>query len=126
HLFSFNLVNRSAVDLSVGEDIEDLGPAFSPNGLQIAFGRRQLDPALSTGGRQLWLMGRDGAAPNTITEKPEYKYSQFTWHPTLNQLAFVRFNNVVFTDPPEVWIIDLDTRIGTRLVISGFNPQWIP
>jgi Tol biopolymer transport system component len=126
HLLSFNLVNQRAVDLSIGDQVEDLSPSFSPDGLQIAFGRRLIDPAISAGGRQLWLMGRDGAAPTAITERPTFKYNQFVWHPFENQVAFVRFDNVALTAPPEIWLLDLGTRNGFRLVIGAFSPQWIP
>jgi hypothetical protein len=126
HLFSFNLVNRRALDLSLDELVEDLAPSFSPDGIQIAFARRSIQEGSSPLGRQLWVMGRDGAAPVQLTDNPPYKYNQFSWHPGGETIAFVRFNNVELTAPPEVWVIEASTGVGTRLVIGAYAPAWIP
>lgn len=109
---------------------EDFSPAFSPNGRTLAFTRRYLDEERWTPGRQIWLMSLPGgiAAPvqaKAMTEAPDYLYTALSWHPDGNSLAAVRFDKVLLTEPPEIWLLALDGS-AIRLVIGGYQPQWLP
>lgn len=111
--------------LTHGDDVEDLAPAFSLDGGRIVFARRYLDEYRWTPGRQVWVMYADGSIPRQLTHDPNYLYTAFAWHPQGRQVAAVRFNTTLLTDPPEIWLLGLDGE-ALRLVIGGFSPQWIP
>ncbi len=109
---------------------EDFWPAFSPDGSILAFTRRFLDEARWTPGRQIWLMSLPGGgtAPvqiQPLTDAGDYLYTWLTWHPEGDRLAAVRFNVTLLTEPSEIWLLGLDGS-AIRLVIGGFQPQWIP
>lgn len=109
---------------------EDFSPAFSPNGVTLAFTRRYLDEVRWTPGRQIWLMtlSAGGTYPSQLrplTNSPDFLYTGLTWHPDGTRLAAVRFNVTVLTEPPEIWLLDLRGE-SVRLVIGGFSPRWIP
>ena len=110
--------------------VEDFSPAFSPNGVTLAFTRRFLDDERWTPGRQIWLMTMPAAGSNPsqikpLTTSPDYLYTALAWHPDGTKLAAVRFNVTLLTEPPEIWLLDLGGG-AVRLVIGGFSPQWIP
>jgi Tol biopolymer transport system component len=71
-------------------------------------------------------MRADGSEKEMLTDDPDYKYSAFAWSPDGSQIAVVRSNTTLLTDPPEVWLVDVDTGEAIQLVIGGFAPQWIP
>ncbi len=124
-------INGSRTNLLTEDPLaEDFWPDFSPDGTVLAFTRRYLDEERWTPGRQVWLMSLPGgvAAPSQIrqlTEAKDYLYTWLTWHPNGSQLAAVRFNVTVLTEPAEIWLLGLDGS-ALRLVIGGFQPQWIP
>lgn len=124
HLFAYT-ENRNAVNLSNEMWAEDLNPAFSPNGRWLAFARRFNDEFRWIPGRQLMVMPAEGGQVTPLTNDEEYKYTSFAWHPSGDMIAAVRFNALSFTSPSEIWIVDLLGQ-STRLIIGGFNPQWIP
>lgn len=113
-------------DLSQAFDLEDKDPAFSPDGTRLAFSRRYLDPGRWTPGRQLWVMTADGSQAQALTAEPAYHHYAFAWSPDNTQIAYVRFDPTLLTQPPELWIINADGTNPIQLVIGGFAPQWMP
>ncbi|MBW8009949.1 MAG: hypothetical protein FVQ83_01730 [Chloroflexi bacterium] len=126
HLISFNLETYQISDLTVSDDLEDIGAVFSPSGVVLAFARRQIDEEGWSPGRQLWLMRADGREVRMLTDDPTYKHTAFAWRPDGTQIAYVRFNQTLLTAPSELWVIDADGRNALRLVIGGYAPQWLP
>lgn len=126
HLLSFLPVNGIITNLSNLDDVEDSSPAFSPDGAWLAFARKFLSPDRWTPGRQLWLMRPTGGEAFPLTDAPLYNHSAFAWHPDGKQIAYVRSNQATFSEPPEIWLIDIEQRQPLRLVIGGFAPRWIP
>ena len=37
-----------------------------------------------------------------------------------------RFDNIVLIDPPEIWLMDVNSGEKMQLIINGVSPQWIP
>jgi Tol biopolymer transport system component len=106
--------------------VEDANPVFSPDGANLAFGRKYLDIARWTPGRQLWLMHADGAEARPLTDEANFNHYDFAWNPTGDQLAYVRFNKDTLTEPPEIWLINADGSNATQLITGGYSPQWVP
>jgi Tol biopolymer transport system component len=125
HLFRYYL-DGSKEDLTQIEVMEDTAPVFSLDGEYLAFARKFLDVKLWTPGRQLWLMNMTSGETSQWTNAPLYNHYDFAWSPRGDQLAYVRFNQTVLTEPPEIWLIDIDTRLQSRLVQEGYAPQWVP
>ena len=126
HLWRFEYPTAQSSNLSIDQALEDVTPAYSPDGKQIAFGRRYLDSDRFNIGSQLWLMQADGSFPRQITNNPDFNHADFAWHPDGGFLAFVRHKQTTLIDPPEIWIIRSDGSDAVRLVIGGYVPQWMP
>jgi Tol biopolymer transport system component len=126
HLIVLDYGTGSIIQLSSGNYLEDATPMFSPDGNQIAFGRRYLDSDQWTLGRQLWVMDAGGRDASQLTAEPNFFHTAFAWSLDGGQLAFVRYNQTSLTDPPEIWLISAEGTNPVRLMIGGYSPQWIP
>jgi Tol biopolymer transport system component len=126
HLWRFEYPTAERANLSEDISLEDVTPAFSPNGVQIAFGRKFLDNERWSPGSQFWLMNKDGKNQLQISDNPDYNHADFAWHPNGQLLAFVRHKQTNLSEPPEIWIMATDGSDAVRLVIDGYVPQWIP
>ena len=114
------------LDLTRQNDLEDMAPAFSPDGGWIAFARKQVGAPGWSQGRQLWLMRSDGAEARSLTADLAYNYYDFAWRADSAQIAFVRSNQNALADPPELWLVNADGSELVQLVIGAFSPQWAP
>jgi Tol biopolymer transport system component len=126
HLMLYQRSTGSRIDLSSGSELEDTDPVFSPDGRRMAFARRSLDPAHWTPGRQLWLMDAGGGRAVQISDAALYNHYAFAWSPDSSQLAYLRSNNTAFTQPPELWVLNVESGVMTQLTKGGYAPQWIP
>ena len=126
HLLRYLLDGSDAQDLTGQDGIEDAVPAYSPDGVWLAFARKFLGVRQWSPGRQLWLLRLSDGESYPLTNDPLYNHYDFAWSPAGNRLAFVRFNQSTLTEPPEVWTIDPGTGQATQIIISGYAPQWIP
>jgi Tol biopolymer transport system component len=126
HLILFNRRDRSSQDLTAGKGfLEDTTPVFSPDGSNLAFARKFLDNARWTPGRQLWLLEVDKTGAVQYTDNPNFNHFDFAWSPDGSQLAYVRFNQTTLNEATEIWLIDTNNGLTTRLIQGGFAPQWI-
>ena len=125
-LLRFDYPDGNASNLTQENNVEDANPVFSPDGANLAFGRKYLDIARWTPGRQLWLMHADGDEAHPLTDEAHFNHYDFAWSPTGDQLAYVRFNKDTLTEPPEIWLINADGSNATRLITGGYSPQWVP
>jgi Tol biopolymer transport system component len=126
HLRRFSRQDEKIEDLTQRANLEDAAPVYSPDGTLLAFGRKYLDIAHWTPGRQLWVMRPDGSEAQPLTDEPHHNHYDFAWHPSGNQIAYVRFNQTLLIEPPEVWIVEVGTGRARQLIAGGYSPQWIP
>ncbi|MEJ2485125.1 MAG: Ig-like domain-containing protein [Anaerolineales bacterium] len=129
-LMVYQVGGKNITTLTEDPLAEDFSPAFSPDGLTLAFTRRYLDEDRWTPGRQIWLMAFPGISSTAtqllpLTDSPSYMYTGIVWHPDGKKLAATRFDVTLLTEPPEIWLFELNGN-AIRLVIGGFNPQWVP
>jgi Tol biopolymer transport system component len=107
-----------------GEDgFDDSAPAWSPDGEQIAFTRKQ--PKVLTG-RQLWLMAADGSSTQPLTDEPMVNYGPPHWSPDGRYLLTQRFELDSQSDIAGIWLFDLQTNRLQEVVPAGFYPNWLP
>lgn len=126
HLLRYAVEGGPVEDLTRGAEMEDVSPAHSPDGLLLAFARKRLDLQGWTPGRQLWLMLPDGSQARQLTRDDDYTYYGLAWSPDSAQLAYMRFNQSLMTDPPELWLLDAATLQARQLILGGHSPRWIP
>ncbi len=126
HLMRFNRLDGSVLDLTQDDRIEDASPAYSPDGVFIALGRKYLDTVHWSPGRQIWLMLANGKDAHPLTDDPDFNYFDFAWHPDNDQIAAVRFNQTSPTDLPEIWLVNPINTQAVQLIIGGYSPRWIP
>jgi Tol biopolymer transport system component len=126
HLLLYDWHTGKTQDLTAIEGIEDAVPAFSPDGSQLAFARKYLDTQHWTPGRQLWLMRLSDHQAHPLTNDPLYNHFDIAWSPSGRWLAYVRFNQSLMTEPPEVWWIDPLTGETAPAALGGYAPLWIP
>jgi Tol biopolymer transport system component len=119
-------LDGTQVDLTQADDVEDSSPVYMPDGSKLYFARKFLDIQRWTPGRQIWRMNADGSGAIAMTDEPYHNHYDLAWSPDGAHLAYVRFNKDALTEPPELWMMDADGSNATRLVTSGYLPQWIP
>lgn len=126
HLLRYDLTEETIEDLTASDGFEDATPAFDPASNILAFGRKYLDVARWTPGRQLWLLNLENGEAHALTNDPYYNYYAITWSPDGSQMAYMRFNKNLLIEPPEIWIANGDGSQGRRVLTGGYSPQWIP
>lgn len=130
HLFRVDVGSGEALDLS-GEDslVQDVGPAWSPGGGWIAFGRQWLDDERWTPGRQIWLVRPDGSEAYPLLEEPMAHHLGLAWRPDGGALAYASSDlsqgNLPVPDV-SVWVYDLLARRSMQVAAQAVLPRWLP
>ncbi|MGA9533521.1 MAG: Ig-like domain-containing protein [Anaerolineales bacterium] len=128
HLYRVEVASGLRTDLSRVEAgmVEDASPAYSPDGLTIAFARKSLVLDQWTFGRQIWVMRADGSGSRQLTEVGNRNHAHLRWSPDGKRLAYVLFDATNPNRPSEVWWLDVASGETSELVAGGFEPEWIP
>ncbi len=128
HLYRTDLVTGSRMDLSSVRAgmVEDASPAYSPDGVWVAFARRSLETGRWTLGRQVWVMRQDGTGLRNLTAEPSFNHSALSWSPDSTWLVYMRFNQSDLTQSAEIWVIRADGEEAHRLAEGGYLPRWVP
>lgn len=129
-LVRIDLGDAKLLDISGDEDlVKDVGPAWSPGGGWIAFGRQYLDEERWTPGRQIWLTRPDGSEAYSLLAEPMGDHYGLAWRPDGAALAYVR-NDLSEGPQPvpdvSVWVFDLVERESKPVAGEGVLPKWLP
>ncbi|MEM7537396.1 MAG: hypothetical protein AAF639_34820 [Chloroflexota bacterium] len=107
-------------------NLEDNSPAWSPNGSQIAFRRREREGERASQAKQLWLMNAETGATAPLTNAPEFDHGQPQWSPDGHYLLYHRFPlrgpDIVLS----VWILNVETGEQVEVISPGQRPLWWP
>jgi Tol biopolymer transport system component len=129
-LLRIDLGAQTLLDISGQEElVKDVGPAWSPGGGWIAFGRQYLDENRWTPGRQIWLARPDGSEAYGLLAEPMGDHYALTWRPDGGALAYTRIDLSEGQRPvPDVsiWVYDLIAREPRQLADEGVLPKWLP
>jgi Tol biopolymer transport system component len=125
-----DLEQGELLDISGDEElVKDAGPAWSPGGGWIAFGRQYLDEARWTPGRQIWLTRPDGSEAYSLLEEPMGDHYALAWRPDGAALAYACIDLSEGPQPvPDVsiWVFDLVDRQPSQVAGEGVLPKWLP
>ena len=100
-------------------DASNLGPAWSPDGQQIAFLSNR------NGNYEVYIMDHSGRNPRNLTNTPDFEEKYVAWSPDGNWLAFTRDLN----GNDEVFVMTIDGEHVTRVTqnsAADWDPIWIP
>ncbi|MCP3906356.1 MAG: hypothetical protein GY715_22265 [Planctomycetes bacterium] len=95
---------------------EDVMPAFSPDGQQVAFASNR------DGNWNIYITGIQGGPPVQLTSDPEQELHP-SWSADGQKLAFCKLG--VQSGQWELWTIDLNSR-RKQFLDYGLFPQWNP
>jgi TolB protein len=127
HLLLIDVKTNEQRNLSGEQNLVDDGsPAWSPDGTQIAFRRKELEGATATLGKQLWLMRGDGSDARALTADPAFDHGQPVWSPDGRYLLFhklpLKGPNITLS----VWVMDMQNGEQWEVVRPGQRPVWMP
>ncbi|MFO7539969.1 MAG: hypothetical protein R6X32_18170 [Chloroflexota bacterium] len=122
-LYLTHLEGTGSTVISGEEGFDDSAPAWSPDGEQIAFTRKQ--PKVLTG-RQLWLVAADGSSARSLTDEPMVNHGPPQWSPNGRYLLTQRYELDSQSDMAGISLFDLQTHTMQEVVPAGFYPSWLP
>ncbi|MFC1529618.1 TolB family protein [Gemmatimonadota bacterium] len=108
----------SALQAITDSPHRDAGPAWSPDGSQIAFYTHQAEHDMTW---SLWIMDADGSGRQRLTDGYDVRDAQICWSPDGTRILFSRNIDTTF----ELWLIDPDGTDATQISgINGGGPDW--
>ena len=123
HLFTTNIQTQNRQILDQTGNVDDSNAVWSPDGTQIAFGRKI---SRTNTGRQLWVMNSDGQEAQALTENMQVQHGPPQWSENGRFLLHQQADLSQAQPTPSIWRYDLDTMQLEQLTNSGWFPNWLP
>lgn len=125
-LINYDPATGQQAPLTRDSRMEDLLPAYSPDGRQLVFARRFLNPQNWTPGRQIWAMNTDGSNIRPLTDSPVNNHLGFAWSPDGQLLAYLQFNTASLTGERQLLLMDMRDGTTQPVIKQAYNLQWLP
>ncbi len=127
HLQLIDPVSATMINLSGAENmVEDGSPAWSPDGVWIAFRRKEFSGPSATPGKQLWRMRADGSEATALTAEAAFDFGTPAWSADGRYLLFhklpLKGPDVNFS----VWVMEMESGRTWEVANPGQRPQWFP
>lgn len=116
------VVDLSAVAAPGPLLVEDGGPAWSPDGRQIAFSRRTAGVSM---GAQIWLMTADGREATAQTADAAVNHSRLAWSPDGRHLLYQQYRLDRPDVRPAIALFDIATGEIRVVIAAGSRPAWV-
>ena len=123
HLFTTTVQYQDRQILDETGNVDDSNAAWSPDGNQIAFGRKI---SRTNTGRQLWLTDRNSNESQALTDNWQIQHGPPHWSANGRYLLHQQANLTDDNPKPAIWRFDLETNQMEQLTTSGWFPQWLP
>jgi Tol biopolymer transport system component len=106
------------------DNLDDVDPAWSPDGRRIAFARSVIDFAAYP--TSLWVMDAGGSHLRRLTKPGGPPYAAPSWAPDNDHIVFVRYRRGPRGYYLEIAVVDTRTGRIRSLVSGGTDPAWSP
>jgi nickel/cobalt exporter len=117
HLLRFDVGTGALTDLTGPGALEDSEPAWSPDGTQIVFMRRDLSDGNLSPGNAVWVMAADGRDARALTDTPdEAIHLASLWSPDGSAVLVTRYT--LGTDEPVPTLVLIDVATGEARIVA--------
>ena len=115
-IFTINVDGTSLVQLTSNE-VDDVKPAWSPDGTRIAF------QTYRDGNAEVYAMNADGSGQTNLSNSPDYDGEPF-WSPDGSKIAFTSRRSGGY----RIWVMAADGSNPVMLSLQNYseNPVWSP
>jgi nickel/cobalt transporter (NicO) family protein len=125
HLKKFDLASGQTTDLGGAVNQQDYLADWSPDGGWIAIARDSPSSSDSLFREQLELVRPDGKNARILLDQPETSFGDLSWSPDSRYLVFSRYSNKDLGNP-EIWLMDVQTGQGQKLISGGIRARLLP
>jgi len=115
-IFAINVDGTGLVQLTSNE-VDDVKPAWSPDGTRIAF------QTYRDGNAEVYVMNADGSGQANLSNSPDYDGEPF-WSPDGSKIAFTSRRSGGY----RIWVMATDGSNPVMLSLQNYseNPVWSP
>lgn len=124
-LLRFDVATEVLTDISGAIHASDSGPAWSPDGKQIAFLRRMVVDGQLERGNQIWLMDGDGSDVRPLTSTVNTLQQKLVWSGDGRYLLYQQYDLDTPLAKPSVWLLDVSNGEIREIANPGSHADWL-